>query len=267
MAGVGDGVTERVLLVEDNEIDRMVAVAFLGRLGYRTETAADGDRALALLAAGSYGAVLLDCRLPGRDGFEVVAELRRREGTGRRTPVLALSAAATAEAERCRAAGMDDVLAKPVTLDVLGTALARWLRPAGATPAPSGGTAPTSPPGVPPSGLDPARLAELRDPDPAGYAELMTDLARSFAVRGTELLGRLAAAVHRGDAPAAALEAHALKGSAGNLGAARLAALAAEVETLTRQGELAGTPELLRGMADEVGHVRRALDDLVRPGA
>jgi hypothetical protein len=254
---------ERVLLVEDNEIDRMVAAAFLGRLGYETETAADGDRALAMLAAGSYDAVLLDCRLPGRDGFEVAAELRRREGSGPRTPVLALSAAAVAEANRCRAAGMDEVLAKPVTLTTLGEALARWVRPAAAAPRTGG---PTPVPAAPTGALDPARLAELRDPDPAGYAELMADLARSFARRGTELLDRLTAAVHRGDAAGAAMEAHALEGSAGNLGAARLAGLAADVETLARRGELTGAREILPGMAAEIGQVRRELAELTSTG-
>jgi HPt (histidine-containing phosphotransfer) domain-containing protein len=79
------------------------------------------------------------------------------------------------------------------------------------------------------------------------------------------MLARLAEAVRRGDATATEQDAHALKGSAGNLGAARLAGLAGDLESLGRHGELAGAAEVLRAMTDEFGHVRRELAALV-PG-
>jgi CheY-like chemotaxis protein len=246
----------RVLLVEDNEVDRLVASALLARLGFAVDIAGDGDRALDLLAAGTYDAVLLDCGLPGRTGREVVAELRRR---GHRVPVIALTGSAGDAVP-----GMDEVLAKPVTLAGLAGALGRWT---GATPPVDG---PTGAPVERPSGgpayggaLDPDRLAELRDPDPAGYTELLAELAGSFLTRGAAMLARLADAVRREDAAAVERDAHSLAGSAGNLGAARLAELAAELEGLSRRGELTGAGELLRGMTAEFGHVRRALAELV----
>jgi len=125
-----------VLLVEDNAVNQKVLVAVLSRIGYAVHVAGNGEQALQHLALGSYDAVLMDCQMPVMDGYEATAELRRREGTGRRTPVIALTASAMAEdRDRCLAAGMDDYLSKPVNTQNLSAALAHWL-PAGATARP-----------------------------------------------------------------------------------------------------------------------------------
>jgi HPt (histidine-containing phosphotransfer) domain-containing protein len=150
---------------------------------------------------------------------------------------------------------VDDVLAKPVTPETLAAALAR--RAAG----PAGADVAARPAG--PGALDPARLAELRDPDPAGYEPPIADLARSFLSQGAAMLQRLADAVRADDAGTAEHEARALKGAAGNLGAARLADLAADLESMARRGRLEGAREILRGMEDEFGHVRRELAAVV----
>jgi two-component system sensor histidine kinase/response regulator len=249
----------RILLVADNEIDLLVASALLDRLGYATDTAPDGRRALDQLARNRYDAVLMGCHLPDRDGFEVTTELRRREAGRPRVPVIALSAGGDRDRGRCHAAGMDEVLPTPVTLAALDRVLAEWTG-GGAAASPAGKATPAA---AAPRRRDPAGLAELRDPDPGGYAELMADLARSFVARGADMLRRLADAVRSDDAGAAAHDAHALKGSAGNLGAARLADLAGELETLARRGELTGAREVLRGVEDEFGHVRRGLAELI----
>jgi len=122
-----------VLLVEDNAVNQKVLTAVLSRIGCAVHVAANGEQALQHLARGSYDAVLMDCQMPVMDGYAATAELRRRENTGRRTPVIALTASAMAEDRgRCLAAGMDDYLSKPVNLQDLAAALAHWL-PAGAT--------------------------------------------------------------------------------------------------------------------------------------
>jgi CheY-like chemotaxis protein len=92
------------------------------------DVAADGREALEKLSAGRYDAVLMDCQMPVMDGFSATVELRRREGTGKRTPVIALTADTTsAGRQACFEAGMDDYLGKPFSRATLHAALARWL--------------------------------------------------------------------------------------------------------------------------------------------
>jgi CheY-like chemotaxis protein len=93
------------------------------------EIAEDGSEALAALAATSYRLVLMDCQMPGMDGFEAVRRLREQErAAGGHVPVVALTAnAMPGDVERCLAAGMDAYLAKPVRLGDLKAAVERWL--------------------------------------------------------------------------------------------------------------------------------------------
>ena len=118
----------RVLVVEDQALNREVAEGMLAALGLQAATAADGRKALDMLAVDKFDVVLMDCQMPVMDGFSATAELRRREGTGNRMPVIALTANATHEGrDACLAAGMDDYLAKPFSRAALREVLARWL--------------------------------------------------------------------------------------------------------------------------------------------
>ncbi|RMH22099.1 MAG: response regulator, partial [Acidobacteria bacterium] len=128
---------QRILVVEDSDVNRMILRHQLERLGYAVTTAADGRQALDLLAESSFDLVLMDCQMPGLDGFEATRRLRRREAGGRRTPVVAVTAHARREdRERCLEAGMDDHLSKPIAPQRLAATVARWLeRPAAPPPA------------------------------------------------------------------------------------------------------------------------------------
>jgi len=120
----------RILIVEDCATNREVAVQTLQALGLDCEIAEDGHTALSLLHRGRFDAVLMDCHLPGMDGYETTRELRRLEQTlgWPRTPVIAITAnAMSANEAHCYGAGMDDFIAKPYTLDVLATTIDRWL--------------------------------------------------------------------------------------------------------------------------------------------
>lgn len=117
-----------VLLVEDNAVNQKVATHMLRRLGYAVEIARDGQQALDRLAEGTFDAVLMDCQMPVLDGHEATREVRRRERGGRRTPIIAMTAAAMAgDRERCVLAGMDDHVAKPVRSGHLAAVLRRWV--------------------------------------------------------------------------------------------------------------------------------------------
>lgn len=135
-----DGATRRscrVLVVDDDDINRLVAARGLEKLGHRVLLARNGIEALELMQREALDAVLLDCQMPGLDGFSVARRWRTREsGSGRRLPIIAVSANILSETrDACLAAGMDDFLSKPVRLDVLATRLGEWLAAAGRTEA------------------------------------------------------------------------------------------------------------------------------------
>lgn len=121
----------RILVVEDNPVNQMVAEGMLRHLGCQVEIVGDGEAALQRLeqAAASYDLVLMDCQMPGMDGFEATRRWRAREA-GRHLPVIALTAhALEGAAEACLAAGMDAVLTKPFRRQELAEVLRQWLAP------------------------------------------------------------------------------------------------------------------------------------------
>ena len=117
----------RVLLVDDVEVNLLVARALLTTMGCVVTTATSGDEAVATAAASEFDVVLMDCQMPGTDGYAATAAIRAAE-RGRRTPIVAVTAERTDEAAaRCRAVGMDDLVGKPVTADALARALSPLL--------------------------------------------------------------------------------------------------------------------------------------------
>ncbi len=117
----------RVLIAEDNPVNQRVASLQVRRCGFDTDVVGDGEEALAALEGLHYALVLMDCQMPRMDGYAATRELRRRENGSRHTPVIALTANAYAtDREACLQAGMDDHLAKPVSLRTLGEILDHW---------------------------------------------------------------------------------------------------------------------------------------------
>jgi two-component system sensor histidine kinase/response regulator len=118
----------RVLLVDDNLVNRTIGAKQLSALGYAVETADGARRGLEIVSKGSCDLILMDCEMPEMDGYQAVAEIRRREGSGRHTVVIALTAHATLDDRaRCLDAGMDDYLSKPVKLQALAEMLDTWM--------------------------------------------------------------------------------------------------------------------------------------------
>jgi PAS domain S-box-containing protein len=208
-----------ILLVEDNEVNRLVAHGLLAGLGYtRVATAVDGRDAVAACEREPFDLLLMDCQMPEMDGFQATATLRAR---GLRVPILALTAhAMTGDRERCLDAGMDDYLTKPVDPQVLARKLRQWLEAAA------------------PEGFDsaPAPL-ELADSfDAAALADRFLGNAALYAKARDLFLQRTLATLHAmveaagGDDEALRRLAHKIKGSAATIGAASLATLCAQVE-------------------------------------
>jgi PAS domain S-box-containing protein len=253
-----------VLVVEDNEVNQLVAVGMLEVLGYTSEVAADGAAAAARAAGGRFDAVLMDLQMPRLDGFAATRLIRQAEAPGVRVPIIALTASATAgEQERCLAAGMTGFLSKPVEVDALGRVLREQLAPGtvggstnGTVHAPANGTVhrPTngatngaSRPGVTRGVvpvLDEHRLEELAEMGAAALP-LIQRAIDNFVDGAADHVDALRSALTSADAEALRSAAHRLKGSAANLGALRVADLALHLEELGRTGQLDGAEDLL----------------------
>jgi CheY-like chemotaxis protein len=120
----------RVLVVDDNEVNALVAQAMLARLGLQTDCAGDGDVALERLLSDRFDAVLMDCRMPRLDGWQATRQWRVQE-QGRRVPIIGVTANVSEEDRRaCLDAGMDAFLGKPYHLDDLAAVLRQHLGPA-----------------------------------------------------------------------------------------------------------------------------------------
>jgi signal transduction histidine kinase/CheY-like chemotaxis protein len=116
----------RILIVEDNAVNQLVAVRLVQKLGYQTDSARNGQEALDCVSATDYLLILMDCQMPVMDGIDATREIRRREN-GRRTPIVALTARAMKEDEaHCIEAGMDSFLSKPIDNKKLAEVLAKW---------------------------------------------------------------------------------------------------------------------------------------------
>ncbi len=231
----------RVLVAEDNRTNQMVAAGMLAMNGCECEFAANGREAVEAARRGSFDLILMDCSMPEMDGYEATAHIRNfEEPLGRRTPIVAMTAnTQRGDAEKCLAAGMDDYLAKPITLVELRHKLERWL-----TKKAPGGQAILSDAGpgeIDGSPLDNVvfdKLREILGPAlPQSIAPFLEDTPA--------YLDQLEQAVQDGDADTARAMAHAIKGSSGNLGAATLSHMAKEAEELAIEQRTADIVPLL----------------------
>ncbi|HEX5899250.1 MAG TPA: PAS domain S-box protein [Solirubrobacteraceae bacterium] len=246
-----------ILVVEDTLINQAVAAHMLARCGFEAQVAENGRTALEALSKRTYAAVLMDCQMPELDGYETTREIRRLEQGGRRMPVIAMTAnAMQGERERCLAAGMDDYLTKPLRQRTLKDTLARWVAEAPETaedPDPAaaadGGRRDD---GGSPRLLDDAVISDLENLD----GDALNGLVALYFDEAAGHLSDLGGAVDRGDMALVAQMAHALRGNSSTLGAARVAHIAAELETTANAGDLspaAGLLDTLRGALDDTG--------------
>jgi two-component system sensor histidine kinase/response regulator len=245
-----------VLVVEDNDINRAVAMRTLERLGYRALGARNGAEAVEKFAPETYAAVLMDCQMPVMDGYQATGRLRAAEAGHRPTPILAMTAGAlTGDRERCLAAGMDDYIPKPIAFEDLSATLRRWIpldgRAAGTGGAGSAEVAPSSP-------LDARVLGELRALDEPGSG-FFHGVIGLFLATTPARVEALAAAVRNADAAGIRALAHGLRSTCGNVGARRLHDLCAEIEERAAAGAAALEP-LLGALLDESARVREALE-------
>lgn len=246
--------TPLVLLAEDNVVNQKVAVAMLERIGFRADVVPNGADAIDAAMRGGYSAVLMDLQMPGVNGYEATVEIRRREEGKTRIPIIAMTAAAMeGEREKCLAAGMDDYISKPVKLDELDVVLRKWvvggIEATARTEDADQAFIDSADP------IDPARIEELRELRGKEARDAFLVLAEIFRVDGRFRLAGIQEAMLSDDSEAVADEAHALMGSAANLGAAVLADRCKDLEQLGQTGRLVGGGELLARLEEEFQRV------------
>ncbi len=238
------GQEPRVLVAEDNEVNQMLAVHMLQKRGYDVGVAANGREAVRAVTEADYDLVLMDCQMPELDGYGATRAIRDLEADrSRRTPIVAMTAhSMSGDRERCLAAGMDDYLAKPLDSLAFDATLARWA-PTGQMVTVLDRLAPAEVySGEEKAPVDAAALERLRRD--LGESDVLPQLVEIFVSHTPGRLEDLRTAVEAGDVTETRKVAHALKGSAQTLAAARMAALCRDLELRAADGSLDGAPEL-----------------------
>jgi two-component system sensor histidine kinase/response regulator len=249
-AAEAPAVAHRILVVDDNEANRIVAEAVLRRAGYDVHLAVDGKSAIAAAQTVAPDLILMDVQMPDMDGVAATAAIRASEDPARRVPILALTAALTAEdRERCFAVGMNGYVIKPLRREQLLDAVTGAL-----------------------AGRDPEQLAEpasarngAPDPGPAAGddpdmdAGMLADITARFLDDAIERCRELRAAVAGGEAAAVRQIGHYIKGGAAQLDFIGVRDLAAAVETLGQNGSLESAPALVTVLETELAKARQAV--------
>lgn len=244
----------RILVVEDNLVNQEVAAKYLEHAGYDHAIAASGRAALVAVQREYYDLVLMDCQMPGMDGFETTRQIRELETqepalpgrtSGQRLPIVALTAnAVRGDREACLAAGMDDYLAKPLYPEILVRTIEAFLV--------------KSPAYLPKGGTSPALLIEeVGGPishDPVDYPSLLAnfqddlpyigELVTKFELQTRENLQQIHHALAANQIDLVRSAAHSIKGAAGYLSAVPTREVAARLEELSRSGSLDGAAML-----------------------
>ena len=237
-----------ILVAEDHEPNRRLAKLMLESLEQRADFAGNGLEAVEAWERSDYDVILMDCQMPGMDGFEATGEIRRREaartqGGARRVRIIALTAnAVKGDRERCLAAGMDSYLSKPYTMEQLGEALGHHpARPGQAPPAPAGPTPPAA------AGFDPQRPAQLcAELGEEGVLEIIGSFLQDLPQRVTEM-ETLAAAGHLAEL---ARLAHSLRGIGRMLGLDGFSAELLTLEQAATAGDSGSVEQVMRRLPD-----------------
>jgi CheY-like chemotaxis protein/HPt (histidine-containing phosphotransfer) domain-containing protein/nitrogen-specific signal transduction histidine kinase len=248
----------RVLVAEDNDLNRVIVARALDVLDCKTDFAATGRQAVQAARVHEYDAVLMDCEMPDLDGFEATVEIRKLPGNSGRVPIIALTAnAAPGDRERCLACGMDDYLSKPFSISDLRSKLKQYLGP---DPVRASELEPSAPSGSEPPPIVPAPYApvDFTRLEEIGSPELVEELTQIFMTDMADRLDALADAHVAGHTEELERGAHAIRGACGNFGARRMAELAEAIEHAPH-GTVESTGAILAELRSEFERVREVL--------
>jgi signal transduction histidine kinase/DNA-binding response OmpR family regulator/HPt (histidine-containing phosphotransfer) domain-containing protein len=244
----------RILLAEDNPVNRQLALRLLEKRGHTVVAVHNGQEAVALLdnpAAGPFDAVLMDVQMPEMDGFQATALIREKEkATGRHMPIVAMTAhAMKGDRERCLAAGMDGYIAKPIHPNELFDTID------GLVAAPTSSRGDNLPESPESSVLDEAALLDRV----GGDTQLLAQLVEVFLHDYPHLVEEIRKALEAQDARALERAAHTLKGSVANFAAQKAYETALQLERIGRSEELAGAASAFENLEREMARLTPAL--------
>jgi PAS domain S-box-containing protein len=242
----------RILLAEDNIVNRELTLRILSKRGHAVTLAVNGKRALEALESQPFDVILMDVQMPEMDGFEATAAIRKREAiTGTRIPIIAMTAhAMKGDRERCLAAGMDGYISKPVRAEEL-------LKLTEALAAGAGG--PIDRADEPEHVVMDRHLALARVD---GDEILLGDLARLFLEESPKMLAAIQEAVNLRDAERLQRAAHSLKGSVATLAAQKAVEAALKLERLGRAGDLENVEKVYAALVAEIERLKPVLEVL-----
>jgi PAS domain S-box-containing protein len=241
----------KILLVEDTPINQKVGLNQLKVLGCAADVANNGAEALSMLAIKKYDIVLMDCQMPVLDGYEATRELRRMEATGaaagkmepdRKTVVIAMTAnALKGDREKCLAAGMDDYISKPISIEKLKSVLENWSAHLKIKIPQFKSEEVKNSAGDIESVVDMARLHEIAGAD----VEFEREILQAFVVDTASYLEAAKEAIASGDAQTLARRAHQIKGVSATAAVRLMPEMAAELQTLAESNDLEGATKII----------------------
>ncbi|MDB5946628.1 MAG: multi-sensor hybrid histidine kinase [Ramlibacter sp.] len=243
---LADRMPLRILLAEDNEVNRKVALRMLKGFGYDADVAGNGLEAIAAVRRQPYDLVLMDIQMPEMDGLEATRRIVRDVPVESRPRIVAMSANALREdADAALRAGVDDYVVKPISVPMLRAALERSSALIAVRDSQPGALpgAVRRPVNTASPVLDEAQLHNFIDLDPSG--EFLQGLLVSFAANSRQALAGLRRAVAEGNAAGAVEITHQLKGTSGTLGVKELRRLCIALEGIASRGELEGAGALV----------------------
>ena len=239
----------RILLAEDNPVNQKVARMVLEKLGLEVTVVGNGRDAVTAWKAGGIDLILMDCQMPELDGYEATREIRRAEQGHKAVPIVALTAhAMKGDDDKCRAAGMDDYLTKPLDRTRLIACLEKHLGTIGSGPAEAAAPAGAEAAVAPPAPVDWSAFLKSMD----GDETLARELVDLFIESGDESLAAIVSALGMRDYAAVGEQAHSLKGASANLRAVATAAAAARLEAAARAGDVPQINTLATALHSEV---------------
>ncbi len=257
----GDLTGLRVLIAEDNPVNQDVLLRQAQRLGLLADAVNNGQEVLDALGRQTYDVVLMDCQMPVMDGYTAAQAIRSAEQAGTtRLPIVAVTANAMRDDfDRCRAAGMDDFVAKPVTLSALAGAIERSLnagrdaRAEADAPAAAAATSPARS-----GGVDRAALDALQDD--LGGAGALLRIVRMFLEQLDPQAEQIEHDARGGELATLARNAHRMKSSAATLGALDLAELLSQLEASAGEDDTAAVERLTPRFTAAVALARQGLE-------